>query len=324
MTALVLTDLVKHFPGSRAGQVVHAVNGVSLELKPGETLAMVGESGSGKSTIGRVALRLDRPTSGRIVVDGRDITEMPMAEVRKLRPQMQMVFQDPWGTLNPRMTIGDLIEEPLLLHSDLSRAARRERAADLAGQVRLDRRLLERYPAQLSGGQLQRVAIARAIATSPRLIVLDEPTSSLDLSVRAEILTLLAELRTATNAAFLFITHDLGTVRLIADRVIVLYLGSVMEAGPAEAIFRNPQHPYTQVLFSAQLPTDPEIQLTRYRLEGEIPSPVNLPPGCPFSSRCPAAIAACSAARPPLAALPTQGHEVACIRVADGGNILAR
>ena len=142
--------------------------------------------------------------------------------------------------------------------------------------------------------------------------------------MRAEILTLLAELRTATNAAFLFITHDLGTVRLIADRVIVLYLGSVMEAGPAEEIFRNPQHPYTQVLFSAQLPTDPEIELTRYRLEGEIPSPVNLPPGCPFSSRCPAAIAACSAARPPLAALPTQGHEVACIRVADGGNILAR
>jgi ABC-type oligopeptide transport system ATPase subunit len=249
--------LVRHFPGAEAGRVVRAVDDVSFEIAAGETLAMVGESGSGKSTIARLVLRLDTPTSGRVFFDGTDITAARADELRRLRAQMQMVFQDPWGSLNPRLAIGALIEEPLLLHTPMGRDERRAAAIELAGRVRLDRQLLERYPAQLSGGQLQRVAIARAIATRPKLIVLDEPTSSLDLSVRAEILNLLVALRRETQAALLFITHDLGTVRLISDRVVVLYLGAIVESGPTAQVFDSPQHRYTRTLLGAVLPTDP-------------------------------------------------------------------
>ena len=319
-SALVLENLVKHFPGPRRGTTVHAVNDVSLTVELGETVALVGESGSGKSTLGRVALRLDQPTSGRIVVEDRDITGLSIHQLRRLRPHMQMVFQDPWATLNPRMSVDRIIEEPLALHTDLSSADRLQKVRDMAARVRLDQTLLGRYPAQLSGGQLQRVALARALVTGPRLVILDEPTSSLDLSVRAEILDLLHQLRQETGAAFLFITHDLGTVRLIADRIVVLYLGTIVESGPAEEIFASPAHPYTQALFSAQLSTNPQDQLQRHLLTGEIPSPVNLPSGCYFAGRCPLATDECRSAKPPLEQMGNR--QVACIRVKSGQNRL--
>ncbi|MFZ9623714.1 MAG: ATP-binding cassette domain-containing protein, partial [Burkholderiaceae bacterium] len=230
--ALQLDQVVKHFPGPRRGTRVHAVNDVSFSVAPGETVALVGESGSGKTTLGRLALQLERVTSGRVLLEGRDITPLSQSALRALRPHMQMVFQDPWATLNPRMRIRSVLEEPLKLHTTLSAAERLARIAGMAERVHLGGSLLDRFPAQLSGGQLQRVALARALMTQPRLVVLDEPTSSLDLSVRAEILELLAELRAQSQVSYLFITHDLGTVRLIADRIVVLYLGAIVESGP--------------------------------------------------------------------------------------------
>ncbi|MBL8835618.1 MAG: ABC transporter ATP-binding protein [Alphaproteobacteria bacterium] len=318
---LQVDGLVKHFPTARKGQVVHAVNDVSFAIRAGETVGMVGESGSGKSTIGRAVLRLLEPTSGSIHFQGRDIAHLPERALRPLRADMQIVFQDPWAALNPRLRARDLIEEPLLLHTDLDKVARRSRAAGLADRVHLSDALLDRYPAELSGGQLQRVCIARAIATNPKLIVFDEPTSSLDLSVRAGILELLHELRTETGAAMLFITHDLGTVKLISDRVLVLYLGRIVEEAPTGAIFERGAHPYTQALMSAHLPPDPSVRLRRHVLEGEIPSPIGLPPGCGFASRCPLAVERCRTLSPPLEALGPS-HRAACLRIAEGANRL--
>jgi oligopeptide/dipeptide ABC transporter ATP-binding protein len=317
---LEIAGLSKHFPIDRH-RAVHAVNDVSFAVARGEILALVGESGSGKSTIGRLALRLIEPSAGRVRLLGQDITELRDSAVRPLRSDMQMVFQDPWSALNPRLTVGTLIEEPIRLHMKLSAAERRERAAALAERVRLGRAMLDRYPGQLSGGQLQRVCIARALATDPKLVVLDEPTSSLDLSVRAGILDLLARLRDETGVAMLFITHDLGTLKLIADRVLVLYLGAVVEEGPASRIFTAPEHPYTQALLSAHLTTEIDRPAQRIRLSGEVPSPIDLPPGCLFAGRCPVAIDACRSARPPLEAAEG-GLRVACIRLHDGGNRL--
>ncbi len=313
---LEVENLTKRFPVGR--RHVHAVNDVSFAIAPGETLGLVGESGSGKSTIGRTVLRLTDPSAGSIRFMGQDITHLPERRVRTLRGAMQMVFQDPWSALNPRMTIAALLEEPLKLHTTLSAAQRRDRVQDLADRVRLPPESLRRTPAGLSGGQLQRICIARAIATNPSLIVLDEPTSSLDLSVRAGILDLLARLQADTGVALLFITHDLGTIRRIADRVMVLYLGSVMEHAPAATLFDRPLHPYSQALISAHLPPDPRIRIARHVLEGEIPSPLDLPPGCPFASRCPVAIDPCRITRPPLA--PHGCALAACLRIPDGGN----
>lgn len=313
--ALELRDLVKRFPGPRKGTFVHAVNQVSLMVAAGSTMALVGESGSGKTTLGRLALRLERPTSGRIVMDGLDITEWSQSRLRPLRSQMQMVFQDPWATLNPRMRIRSILEEPLKLHTRDNADARRKRIEAMTDKVRLGGQLLDRHPAQLSGGQLQRVALARALMTEPRLVVLDEPTSSLDLSVRAEILELLLSLRHNSNVSFLFITHDLGTVRLIAERIVVLYLGAVVEIGPTEEVFRAPAHPYTRALFSAQLSTDVTVQRKRQILQGEIPSPVNLPPGCTFAGRCPMALPMCHQQKPVLEAF--EHRQVACLRLAE-------
>jgi oligopeptide/dipeptide ABC transporter ATP-binding protein len=301
------------------GGLIGAVNDVSFTLSAGETLGLVGESGSGKSTLGRCVLRLIAPTEGRIAFLGQDITTAPESRCRAMRAHMQMVFQDPWAALNPRMTARDLIEEPLMLHTKLSRAERRDEATRLGLRVRLPAAMLDRYPSELSGGQQQRVCIARAIATKPALIVLDEPTSSLDLSVRAGILDLLAELKEETGAAMLFITHDLGTLKLMADRVMVMYLGRVVEQAAAAEVFDRPAHPYTQALMSAHLPADPSVKLARHVLKGEIPSPINLPPGCGFASRCPVALPACRDAQPPLDAI-APGHRAACIRIADGGN----
>lgn len=320
MSVLSVEKLVKHFHVG-AG-TVHAVNGVSFTLAPGETLGLVGESGSGKSTIGRCVLRLASLTEGQLKFQEEDISALPERRLRALRGRMQIVFQDPWSALNPRMTARALIEEMLKLHTALSAAERRAKAEALGARVRLPGRLLDRYPAELSGGQLQRVCIARAIATEPALIVLDEPTSSLDLSVRAGILDLLFELKDSTGVGMLFITHDLGTLKLIADRILVLYLGRVVEEGPAREIFANPQHPYTQALISAHLPADPSVPLSRHMLAGEVPSPLRLPEGCAFAGRCPVAVERCRRIEPTLEPVGT-GHRAACIRIAEGANRLA-
>jgi len=310
--ALQLDQVVKHFPGPRRGTRVHAVNDVSFSVAPGETVALVGESGSGKTTLGRLALQLERVTSGRVLLEGRDITPLSQSALRALRPHMQMVFQDPWATLNPRMRIRSVLEEPLKLHTALSAAERLARIVGMAERVHLGGSLLDRFPAQLSGGQLQRVALARALMTQPRLVVLDEPTSSLDLSVRAEILELLAELRAQSQVSYLFITHDLGTVRLIADRIVVLYLGAIVESGPTALIFNHARHPYTRALFSAQLSTDVRERRERVVLQGEIPSPVDLPRGCSFAGRCPAADDRCRAERPAL--VTESAVQIACFK----------
>ena len=319
---LKIKGLTKRFPLG-AGRVVNAVNDVDLTIFPGETLGMVGESGSGKSTLGRVILRLLEPSDGSIEFNGQDSTHLPIGQVRPLRRDMQMVFQDPWSALNPRMRIRDLIAEPIKLHMKMSRSERDDRTEDLARRVNLGSAYLNRNPANLSGGQLQRACIARAIATDPKLIVLDEPTSSLDLSVRAGILELLAEIREETKAAMLFISHDLGTVRMISDRIAVLYLGEVVEQGNTEALFETPAHPYTQALLSAHLPADPSIKVSRHVLEGEVPSPIALPLGCKFHTRCPVAIDRCAREVPQVIQVST-GQHARCLRIPDGGNIIAR
>lgn len=313
---LEVKGLVKQF-----GKI-HAVNSVDFHVAAGEAVGLVGESGSGKSTIGMLVTRLLAPSGGTIRFDGRDITALPEAEMRALRAKLQIVFQDPWGALNPRMTIGRALDEPLRLHTELDKSDRARRVKELAERVHLPLAALERFPNELSGGQLQRVSIARALATQPKLIVLDEPTSSLDLSVRAGILKLLDEIRRESGVAILFISHDLDTVELVTDRVLVLYLGSVVEQGATRDIFSAPAHPYTQTLLSANLPPDPDARLARHPVIGETPSPIDLPPGCVFASRCPAAIPSCRAARPPATPLG-EAHSAACIRIAEGANILS-
>ena len=312
---LAASGLVKRFPLGR-GRAVHAVSAVDLDLARGEVVGLVGESGSGKSTIGRLVTGLDRPDAGGIRFDGEELGALSARRLRALRARLQIVFQDPWASLNPRLGIRRLIEEPLLLHSPLGAADRRAAAERLTDRVQLSRTALDRYPVDLSGGQLQRVCIARALATGPELVVLDEPTSSLDLSVRAGILDLLHGLRAETGMAMLFISHDLATVRLLCDRVIVLYLGRVVEEAPAASLFAAPRHPYTKALLSAQLSPDPRERTRRIPLTGEIPSAVAPPPGCAFATRCPVAVEACRGAVPPLRAVG-QGHCAACIRLED-------
>lgn len=318
---LAVQDLRKHF--RKGSATVYAVDGVSFDLRPGQTMGLVGESGSGKSTIGRTIVRLLQPTAGRIVFNGTDIAGFSQRQCKPLRRDLQFVFQNPWGALNPRMRVSRLIEEPLRLAGIVTAQAD---AAALADTVQLSAQVLSRYPHELSGGQLQRVCIARAIASRPKVVVLDEPTSSLDLSVRAGVLELLAALQRETNAAFIFISHDLDTVRLISDRIMVLYLGRVVEEGRVEDVFNNPAHPYTQALLSSHLRVMKRAhgQLGRIRLVGEIPSPLRQQTGCSFAGRCPVALPACTAAIPPMVALAGAGHQAACVRVADGSNDIRR
>lgn len=311
---LRLDHVTRHFAVGGKRRLT-AVRDFSLSIAPGEVVGLVGESGSGKSTLGRMAVALLAPSEGRVLFDGQDLASMAPEALRRLRRRMQVVFQDPWGALNPRHTIGRLIEEPLLLHTAMTPAERQLEVAAIARRMQLGADLLARYPAQLSGGQLQRVCIGRALATQPDLLVLDEPTSSLDVSVRAGILDLLDTLRRETGVAMLFISHDLETIRAVCDRVVVLYLGCEVEAGPVEAVFARPAHPYTQALLSAQLHADPTIRTERQQLQGEIPSPLAAPPGCPFATRCPIHESACDAQLPAMRTGTRGQHAARCIRL---------
>lgn len=290
-----------------------ALAGVSFSLHSGKTLAVVGESGSGKSTLGRLVTLIEEPTAGRIMIDGKDVVTADHETRRKLRRQIQIVFQNPYGSLNPRQKIGHALEEPLLVNTDLSASARTAAARAMMARVGLRPEHYDRYPHMFSGGQRQRIAIARALMLSPRILVLDEPVSALDVSIRAQVLNLLAELQEELQLAYLFISHDLSVVRHIADDVMVVYLGHAIEVGSCSAIFASPQHPYTRALLSATPVADPEARKERIILKGELPSPFDPPKGCSFHPRCPLAVERCRIEAPQLE--PKAGRSVSCWRV---------
>ena len=316
---LQVENLVKHFPvgggmfSKPAGQV-RAIDGVSFTLHRGETLGLVGESGCGKTTTGRCILQLERPTSGRIVFEGVDLATLSEAELRKVRRRVQVIFQDPYSSLNPRMTIGQIIAEPIRVHGIVQEpAAREKRVQELLEQVGLLAQHARRYPHQLSGGQRQRVGIARALAMEPTLIICDEPVSALDVSIQAQIINLLEDLQKRLGLTYLFIAHDLSVVRHISDRVAVMYLGKIVEITDRTALYEAPRHPYTRALLSAVPIPDPAVEETRERtvLRGEVPSPLNPPSGCVFHPRCPIAVARCSTEIPVLREIRS-GHCGAC------------
>ncbi len=292
---------------------VKAVDDLSFDILPGETLGLVGESGCGKSTTGRALLRLTDPTAGTIRIGGRDITGLSTAALRPLRPAMQMVFQDPQASLNPRMTVAQIISEPLEEHTDLDRAGRLARVYELMDAVGLNRAFAGRYPYAFSGGQRQRIGIARALALNPRFIVCDEPIAALDVSIQAQVVNLLKDLQERLGLTYLFISHDLSMVRHIADRVAVMYLGRIVELAPRDALFERPLHPYTEALLSAVPEADPETEKSRHRiiLKGDVPSPANPPKGCNFCTRCPKVMDICRDRKPALREAGP-GRMVAC------------
>ena len=309
---LEVSNLVKHFPMGRR-QTVKAINDVSFHIDRGETLALVGESGSGKTTVGRCILRLIEPTEGRITFAGAQVDTMSANQLRALRPRVQMVFQEPYDSLNPRMRIRKIVEEPILLGGDMTPAQRHDRVAEVLEMVRLGADSMDKYPHQFSAGEQQRIGIARAIATEPELVVLDEPTSALDVSVRTEILDLLTDLQEDLALSYLLISHDLTAVRRVCHRVAIMYLGKIVERGNADELFEQPLHPYSRALLSSVLYPDPSEQLSRFLLSGEIPSPIDLPPGCHLHGRCPWAVDTCNDAYPDAEEL-LPGRHVACFR----------
>ena len=318
MSLLTVRNLAKSFssgagPGLPARRSdVRAVDGVSLEVARGETLALVGESGCGKSTLGRLILRLIEPSEGEVHFGDILLTGLSAEAMRTMRRRMQIVFQDPYGSLSPRRTIADIIAEPLEVFGLAgTRGERRERVAALLEQVGLSPNVMDRHPRQFSGGQRQRIGIARAIAVDPDFIVADEPVSALDVSVQAQIINLMQDLQERRKLAYLFIAHDLAVVRHIADRVAVMYLGRIVEIGPKNAVYGTPHHPYTQALLSAAPEPDPDRPSRQIILKGDVPSPMNLPRGCAFQGRCPIATELCAAERPPLAVV-ADGHSAAC------------
>ncbi|EJN57601.1 ABC transporter ATP-binding protein [Halogranum rubrum] len=288
-----------------------AVRDVSFEVGRGETLALVGESGAGKSTVGNIVTRIHQPTSGAVRYRGDDIHELSNEGLREYRQSVQMVFQDPYSSLDPRYRIGATIAEPLKIHTDLSKADRRERVAELLETVNLDPDFADRYPHELSGGQLQRVSIATALSVDPEFLILDEPVSALDVSVQARILNLLMQLQRERNLSYLFISHDLGVVKHLSDRVAVMYLGEIVEQGETASLFERPAHPYTEGLLASVPQANPHIRRRGQRLTGEIPSPINPPSGCPFHPRCEYATEECESDHPPLEPV-FEGREAAC------------
>ncbi len=315
---LTATGLEKHFP-VRSGVLqrptdwVRAVDGLDFGIRRGETLGLVGESGSGKSTTGRLVLRLIEPTAGKVEFDGIDLLSLKPRDMRRLRARMQMIFQDPYSSLDPQATVADSLGEPLRVHRNLKGKARDQAAVDLLERVGLQARHLRRYPYEFSGGQRQRICIARALAASPDLLVCDEPVSALDVSIQAQVINLLEDIQEDLGIAFLFISHDLAVVRHISDRIAVMYLGRIVEIGEAEQVYTAPRHPYTEALLSAIPVPDPVQQRTRERivLQGDIPSPLDPPSGCRFHTRCPYAMDVCRIVDPEMLTL-ADGGQVAC------------
>jgi oligopeptide transport system ATP-binding protein len=315
-------DLTVHFPVDarslfgRSTQFVKAVDGVSLDIHSGETLGLVGESGCGKTTLGRAILRLTEPTSGQILFRDRDLAHLSKSEMRAHRRHLQVIFQDPYASLNPRMTVSQIIGEPLETFHLATGDAKKRRVQELMEMVGLSPRFLKRYPHEFSGGQRQRIGIARALAVDPEFIVADEPISALDVSIQAQIMNLLQRLRAEKNLTYLFISHDLRAVRHVSDRVAVMYLGKIVELAEARALYANPLMPYTKALISAVPVPDPKIEAARRRivLEGDVPSPINPPRGCRFHTRCPYAIKACREIEPQLVEIKPK-HFAACIRI---------
>ncbi len=316
MTPLLrVENLVKHFPirkgfFSRASGAVRAVDGVSFDVAVGETLALVGESGCGKSTTGRLILRLIDPTAGKVFFEGEDLFALPEAEMRRHRRAMQIVFQDPFASLNPRMTVAQTLEEPLALHG-LAEGRRAERVGEILRLVGLSPEHGRRYPHEFSGGQRQRIGIARALAVEPRLVVCDEPVSALDVSIQAQVVNLLRDLQKRFGLSYVFIAHDLAVVKFIATRIAVMYLGRIVEYADKRALFAEPRHPYTQALLSSIPIPQPAVKRRRILLEGDVPTPSDPPSGCRFRTRCPHARQRCADEVPALEATP-DGHAVAC------------
>jgi oligopeptide/dipeptide ABC transporter ATP-binding protein len=310
--------LVKHFPIRkgilrRVKAYAQAVDGVDFEILPGQTLGLVGESGSGKSTLGRCVLRLLKIDGGELRIGGRDLTKLSRRELRAVRRNAQMIFQDPYSSFDPRATVGSSVTEPLRAHESMTRRQREARAGELVTLVGLRPQHLQRYPYQFSGGQLQRLAIARALAINPQLVVCDEPVSSLDVSTQAQVINLMRELQRELGVAYLFIAHDLSVVRHVSDRIAVMYLGRIVEQGPAEAVYTSPKHPYTEALLSAVPVPDPVVQRSRRRivLAGDVPSPVDPPAGCRFHTRCPFVMDVCRTVDPEATTTP-DGTTVHC------------
>lgn len=313
---LDVKDLVKSFPLKKANffqetRYVHAVNGVNFSLRKGETLGLVGESGCGKTTTGRAILRLVEPTSGSIKFKGQDVAKLKEHELKAFRRNAQMIFQDPYASLNPRMTVGDIIVEPLLVHSMGSKEQRRDRVAEVLEKVGLEADYMKRFPHEFSGGQRQRIGVARVLTLNPKLIIADEPVSALDVSIQAQIINLLVKLQDEFQLSYLFVSHDLAVVEHISDRVAIMYLGKIVEIAPGKNIYSGPRHPYTKSLLSAIPIPDPKSATQRTILQGDIPSPANPPSGCTFRTRCPQARKVCSQEIPEMIEV-SQEHYAAC------------